>query len=154
VDGALKVNRGWARSRQGVAAPAMGVVNERLTRLWSGPQGWVKAARMGGESTQMTVEEGKTVLTFPIPAVSGGIMKVTLSGRYQAERVETRVGNDVTEWTYSDYGDYNDEGDKLDAFFAGRIIEKRGDVTTLDLTIVRTDISNTYIVMPVPRSVR
>jgi hypothetical protein len=64
------------------------------------------------------------------------------------------VGSDVTEWTYSDYGDYNDEGDKLDAFFAGRIIEKRGDVTTLDLTIVRTDISNTYIVMPVPRSVR
>ena len=139
---------------QGTAVPAMDVVSERLARLWSGPQGWVKAARMGGESTKMTVEGGKTVLSFPIPVVPGGTAKATLSARYQAERVEARVGNAVTEWTYSNYGDLNEEGDKLDAFFAGRIIEKRGDVTMLDLTLVKTDISNTYVVMPVPESVR
>ena len=86
--------------------------------------------------------------------VPGGTAKATLSARYQAERVEARVGNAVTEWTYSNYGDLNEEGDKLDAFFAGRIIEKRGDVTMLDLTLVKTDISNTYVVMPVPESVR
>ncbi len=139
---------------QGTAVPAMDAVNERLARLWSGPQGWVKAARMGGESTKMTVEGGKMVLTFPIPVVPGGTAKATLSARYQAERVEARVGNTVTEWTYSNYGDHNEEGDKLDAFFAGRIIEKRGDVTMLDLTLVKTDISNTYVVVPVPESVR
>ena len=139
---------------QGTAVPAMDAVNERLARLWSGPQGWVKAARIGGESTKMTVEGGKMVLTFPIPVVPGGTAKATLSARYQAERVEARVGNTVTEWTYSNYGDHNEEGDKLDAFFAGRIIEKRGDVTMLDLTLVKTDISNTYVVVPVPESVR
>jgi len=139
---------------EGTAVPAMVAVNERLARLWSGPQGWVKAARMGGENTLMTVEGGKHVLTFPIPAVPGGTAKATLSDNYQAERVEARVGSTVTEWTYSNYADHNEEGDKLDAFFAGRIIEKRGDSTILDLTLVNTNISNNYVVMPVPQSVR
>ena len=138
----------------GTAVPAMGMVNERLTRLWSGPQGWVKAARMGGGTTEMTVEGGKLVLTFPIPGVPGGTARATLSDSYQAERVEARVGDTVTEWIYSDYRDHNEEGNKLDAFFAGRITEKRGDLTVLDLTILNTDISNIYVVVPVPESVR
>jgi hypothetical protein len=60
----------------------------------------------------------------------------------------------VTEWTYSNYGDHNEADNKLDAFFAGRMVQKRGGLTLLDLTVTKTDTANPYIVMPVPESVR
>jgi hypothetical protein len=65
-----------------------------------------------------------------------------------------RQGNVVTEFTYSNYADYNDPEEQLDAFFPGRIIEKRGPLTLLDLTVTRTNTPNLYIVVPVPASVR
>jgi hypothetical protein len=68
--------------------------------------------------------------------------------------VEVRIGQDVTEWTYSSYGDYNEPDIKLDVFFAGRMVQKRGGVTLLDLTVTKTDTANPYIVMPVPDAVR
>jgi hypothetical protein len=139
---------------QGTAVPAMDAVRQRLAQIWSGPQGVVKAARMGGEKTTITADGGKTVLTFPIPGVEGGTARATLSARYQTERVEVRIGQDVTEWTYSSYGDYNEPDIKLDVFFAGRMVQKRGGVTLLDLTVTKTDTANPYIVMPVPDAVR
>jgi hypothetical protein len=147
---------------KGTAAPMMDVLNERLIRLWSGPQGAVKAAGMGGANTKVGVEGGKTTVTYPIPGVPGAIAKATLTSgpvnglctRNCAERVEVRQGNVVTEFTYSNYADYNDPEEQLDAFFPGRIIEKRGPLTLLDLTVTRTNTPNLYIVVPVPASVR
>lgn len=139
---------------QGTADPAMDAVNERLARLWSGPQGWVKAARMGGGATQMRVEGGRLRLTYPVPMVPGGTSTATLTSNFQAERVQTRVGDTVMEWSYGAYGDHNEAGNKLDAFFPGRIVETLGGRTTLDLTLVNTDLSNIYVVMPVPESVQ
>lgn len=147
---------------KGTAVPIMDAYNERAIRLWSGPQGAVKAAVMGGANTKVGVEGGKTVVTFPIPGVAVAIAKATLTSgpvtglctRNCAERVEVRQGNVVTEFTYSNYADYNDPEEQLDAFFPGRIIEKRGPLTLRDLTVTRTNTPNLYIVVPVPASVR
>ena len=138
----------------GRATPATDAVNDRLIQLWSGPQGAVKAARAGGANTKVAIEGGKTVVTFPIPGVAGAIAKAVLSANYQAERVETRLGNAVTEFIYSDYADFNDANERLDAFFAGRIIEKRGGGTVLDLTVNRTNTGNLFVIMPVPPNVQ
>lgn len=147
---------------EGSAVPAMDVLNERLIRLWSGPQGAVKAAVAGGANTKVSVVGGKTVVTYPIPGVSGAIATATLTNAggqgpctmHCAERIEVRQGNTVTEFNYSNYGDFNDPEERLDAFFAGRIIEKRGTATMLDLNVTRTNTGNLYMVMPVPPNVQ
>jgi hypothetical protein len=147
---------------QGTAAPMMAAYDERAIRLWSNPQGALKAAVMGGANTKSGMEGGKTVVTYPIPGVPGAIANATLTSgprdgvctRNCAERIEVRQGNTVTEFTYSKYADYNDPQEQLDAFFAGRITEKRGTQTVLDLSVTRTNTPNLYIVVPVPPSVR
>jgi hypothetical protein len=147
---------------QGAANAAMEAYAERAIRLWSGPQGAVKAAAMGGPNTKVGVENGKTTVTYPIPGVAGAIAKATLTSgavdglctRNCAERVEVRHGATVTEFTYSNYGDYNDPEEQLDAFFPGRIVEKRGGTTVLDVNVTRTNTPNLYIVIPVPPGVR
>ena len=147
---------------QGSAVPAMDAYNERAIRLWSGPQGAVKAAVMGGANTKVGVEGGKTTVTYPIPGVPGAIAKATLTSgpvdglctRNCAERIEVRQGTVVTEFTYSNYADYNDPEEQLDAFFPGRIVERRGTTTLLDVSVTRTNTPNLYIVVPVPASVR
>jgi len=147
---------------KGTAVPAMEAYNERAIRLWSGPQGAVKAAVAGGANTKVGVENGKTIVTYPIPGVAGAMAKATLTSgpvdglctRNCAERVEVRQGNVVTEFTYSNYADFNDPEEQLDAFFPGRIVEKRGAQTVLDVTVTRTNTPNLYIVVPVPPSVR
>ena len=139
---------------KGTATPKPGALNERLIRLWSGPQGAPKAAVAGGEKTTVAVEGGKTVVTFPIPGVQGAIAKATLSAMNQAEQVEVRQGNTVTAFTYEKYADYNPPDDKVDGFFAGHIVEKRDGATIADLTVTETEVGNLYVVMPVPESVR
>jgi len=148
---------------KGTATPTPETYNERAIRLWSGPQGAVKSARLnGGAETKVSVEGDKTVLTYPIPGVTGAMAKATLTSgpvkgvctRNCAERIEVRQGDTVTEFTYSNYRDYNDPEEQLDAFFAGRIVEKRGPLTVLDLTVTRTNTPNLYVVVPVPPAVK
>jgi len=139
---------------RGTATPNRAALNERLIRLWSSPQGAPKAAAAGGENTKVAVEDGRPVVTFPIPGVQGALAKATLNTENQAERVETRLGNVVTEFTYEKYDDYNPPDDKVYGYFPGHIVEKRNGVTTLDLTIKQTDVGNLYVVVPVPESVR
>ncbi len=139
---------------RGTATPNRAALNERLIRLWSSPQGAPKAAAAGGENTKVAIEGGKPVVTFPIPGVQGAIAKTTLNAENQAERVETTLGNIVTEFTYEKYDDYNSPDDKVFGYFPGHIVEKRNGVTILDLTVKQTDVGNLYVVMPVPQTVR
>ena len=60
----------------------------------------------------------------------------------------------VTEFTYANYADYNNPLNKVDAFYAGTLVEKRNGVVTRDLTTVETETGNVYVVIPVPPSVR
>jgi len=147
---------------KGKATPKPDLLNERLIRLWSSPQGAPKAAEAAGANAKVTMEGGKTIVTYPIPGVAGAIARATLTSgapdgictSYCAERIEVRQGNAVTEFTYANYEDYNDPENRIDAFFPGRIIEKRDGATILDLTVERTETGNVYVVMPVPDSVR
>ena len=147
---------------KGKATPAPSARDERLIRLWSGPQGAPKAAVAAGANTKAATVGGKTVLTYPIPGVPGAIATATLlagtgdgpCASNCAERIEVRHGTVVTEFLYTEYEDYNEEQNKIKAFFPGHIVERRNGDTVLDLRIVETETGNLYVIMPVPASVR
>jgi hypothetical protein len=139
---------------KGKATPMPGALHERLIRLWASPQGAPKAAAAGGERTTVSHDTGRPVVTYPVPGVPGAVAKATLSAQNQAERVEVTLGSVVTEFTYSDYRDWNSELNKIEAFYAGKLVEKRNGTTVRDLTTTETETGNVYVVVPVPPSVR
>ncbi len=139
---------------RGTATPKPEAVNERLIRIWSGPQGAPKAAVAGGANTKVAFEDGKVVVTYPIPGVQGATARATLNSLNEAERVEVRRGNDITVFTYSDYGDHNPTDDQVEGFFAGHIVEERNGAKVLDITVKETEVGNLYVVIPVPESIR
>ena len=138
----------------GKATAKPAALRERLIRLWAGPQGAPKAAAAGGDKTTVSQETGKLVVTYPIPGVPGAIAKATLDSKNMAERVEVSDGSVATEFTYANYADYNNPLNKIDAFYAGKLVEKRNGVTVRDLTTLETETGNVYVVMPVPDSVK
>jgi hypothetical protein len=139
---------------RGKATPVPAALHERLIRLWAGPQGAPKAASAGGAKTTVSHDTSKAVVTFPIPGVPGAIATATLSSQFQAERVEVTHGTTVYDFTYGKYDDWNNPLNKVEAFYAGTLVEKRNGVTMRDLTTVETETGNVYVVMPVPASVR
>ena len=164
-------NFAWDETQPGKGAtPVPGGVNDRLLPIWTLPQGIVKAATAAGTSAKVTLEGGVVYITFPLPAPLDGtaraaldttdVMVLTLDNgdKYQLtnliDRVETRVGDIVSETTFSNYADWNEADYKSDVLFPGRIVQKRNGVTVLDLTITKTNTYNPYVVMPVPENVR
>jgi hypothetical protein len=69
-------------------------------------------------------------------------------------RVETQLGDTVTETMYSEYGDWNVDDNKADVMWPRRIVQSRGDVTVLDLRVTLTNTYNPYVVMRVPDALR
>ena len=55
----------------GTATPKEAAIDERLIRLWSGPQGAPKAAAAGGANTKVALEAGKAVVSIPSAARAG-----------------------------------------------------------------------------------
>ena len=161
---------------QGKATPMPNAAQERLIRIWAGPQGAVKAALAGAGiplsaadrdpgrilesgsakigTTSVDWEAGKPVVTYPIPGVPGATAVATLDDRYMAERVVVTQGRVTTEFTYSDYQDWNNPLNRIEAYYAGKITEKRNGAVVRDLTTVQTETGSVYVVMPVPASVR
>src|SRR5436190_1025506 len=83
----------WNEAKYGMnAAPAMETANDRLLQLWMTPAGVVKAARNAADKTKVSVEGGKTVLTFPVGTT---MMTATLNARNLIDRVEARVNHPV-----------------------------------------------------------
>jgi len=139
---------------KGKATPKPAALRERLIRLWSGPQGALKAANAGGDKTTVAEVAGKMTVTYPIPGAPGAMAIATLDAKNMPERIEVKDGNTVTEFTYGNYADYNNPLNKIDALYAGKIVEKRNGVTVRDLTTTETETANLYVVMPVPASVK
>ena len=139
---------------KGKATPKPAALRERLIRLWSGPQGALKAANAGGDKTTVAEVAGKMTVTYPIPGAPGAMATATLDTKHMPERIEVKDGNTVTEFTYGNYADYNNPLNKIDALYAGKIVEKRNGVTARDLTTTETETANLYVVMPVPASVK
>ena len=160
---------------KGKATPMPGAVQERLIRLWASPQGAPKAALTGVSETaewganpatllqdgvtmagrtSLSWEAGKPVVTFPIPGVPGATATATLDAKYMAERVVVKHGSITTEFTYGDYQDWNNPLNKVDALYAGKMVERRNGTVVRDLTTVETETGSVYVVMPVPASVQ
>ena len=161
---------------KGKATPMPNAVQERLIRLWASPQGAPKAAiaGLGAVSTDsapnpgtllkdgvdtvgktsLTWEGGKPVVTFPIPGVPGATASATLDAKYMAEKVVVKNGATTTEFIYSDYADWNNPLNKVEAWYAGKMIERRNGAVARDLTTTETETGSVYVVMPVPASVK
>jgi hypothetical protein len=63
-------------------------------------------------------------------------------------------GATTTEFTYSDYRDWNNPLNKIEAFYAGKMLEKRNGASVRDVTTTETETGSVYVVMPVPASVQ
>jgi len=160
---------------KGNATPMPAAVQERLIRLWASPQGAPKAAIMAaapsaelganpgtlfkdGEmkagETSLSWENGKPVITYPIPGVPGATATATLNEKYMAERVVVKQGAKTTEFIYGDYKDWNNPLNKIDALYAGKVTERHNGTVARDLTTDQTETGSVYVIMPVPASVR
>ena len=159
---------------QGKATPMPATVEERMIRLWASPQGAFKAAFAGtSDPPSMTprpnrlpadvMTVGKTsvawvgnkpVLTFPIPGVPNATATATLDAKFMAESVVVKHGANTYEFTYSDYKDWNNPLHPAEAFYAGRMTEKRNGAVARDITTTVTETGQMYVVIPVPASVK
>ena len=160
---------------KGKATPTQGEAEARLIRLWTGPQGAPKAAIAGAAAkaepganpamllkdgvmkageTSLVWEDGKPVVTYPIPGVPGATAAATLDSKYMVERVVLKHGSTTIDFTYSDYQDWNNPLNKVDALYAGKMTERRNGVVIRDLTTIETETGSVYVVMPVPANVR
>jgi hypothetical protein len=159
---------------QGKATPTPAAVEERVIRLWSGPQGAFKAAFAGtSDPPSMTprpqklpadvITVGKTtvawvnnkpVLTYPIPGIPAAMATATLNDKFMAESVVVKQGANTYEFTYSDYKDWNNPLNPAEALYAGRMIEKKNGVIARDITTTVTETAQMYVTVPVPASVK
>jgi hypothetical protein len=160
---------------KGKATPMPATVEERMIRLWSGPQGAFKAAFAGtspdappmtprpqrlaadvmtiGKTTVAWVGN-KPVLTYPIPGVPSATATTTLDAKFMPESVVVKHGATTYEFTYSDYKDWNNPLNPAEALYAGRMTEKRNGTVVRDITTTLTETGQMYVVMPVPASVK
>jgi hypothetical protein len=160
---------------KGKATPMPATVEERMIRLWAGPQGAFKAA-FAGTSTDappmtprpqrlaadvMTIGKtsvawtgNKPVLTFPIPGVPNATATATLDAKFMAESIVVKNGANTYEFTYSDYKDWNNPLNPAEALISGKMTEKKNGTVVRDITTTLTEMGQMYVVMPVPASVK
>src|ERR1700733_15246945 len=159
---------------KGKATPMPATVEERMIRLWAGPQGAFKGAMAGisdppemaprpqrvpadvsmAGKTSVVWEGNKPVVTFPIPGVPNAIATATLNDKFMAERVVVKQGAKTYEFTYSNYKDWNNPLNPAEAFYEGRMTEKQNGAVVRDITTTLTETGQMYVVVPVPASVK
>jgi hypothetical protein len=165
---------------QGKATPRPNTHQERLIRLWASPHGAPKAALAAAAgvspaeafvqnpatlldrqaaagvkgSTTLAWEGRKPVLTFPLPGVSGAMATVTLDEGFLPESVVVKQGSNTTEFLYGDFQDFNNPLHRIEALYAGTIVERRNGRVVRDLKTTLTEIGQVYVAVPVPASVR
>ena len=147
-------NSGLNGGNGAFAPPLTGSAEERRLRLAITPHGWVKAAM----AASPTVDSKKT----KIDGKEVRVISFTFDGKYRVkgyvddqnllQRVETWIpqsmlGDMPVEVTYTDYRDVS--GIK----FPGKIMQKEGGFTTLDLTVTEV-IPNAPVTIQVPEKAR
>jgi hypothetical protein len=165
---------------EGKATPRSSTLQERMIRLWASPHGAPKAAIAAAAgvpfsesfgqnpatlldrqaaagvkgTTTLSWQGNKAVLTFPLPAVAGAIATATLDEHFLPESVVVKHGSNTTEFVYGGYDDFNNPLHKIEALYAGTIVERQNGKVVRDLKTTLTEIGQVYVVMPVPASVR
>jgi hypothetical protein len=153
---------------KGKATPKPAALEERLIRLWASPHGAVKAAiagaaglppaesfgqnpavlldrqeKAGAKSTTTLTWQAdkageKAVLTFPIPGVEGAMATATLTN-YLPDSVVVTRGTDKTEFVYGKFADWNNPLFKIEALYAGTIIERKNGTVVRNVTTKVTE---------------
>jgi len=150
----MKDTYAWNETEPGKGGTlAAAAFNDRALLLWTLPAGAIKAANDAGAATKVAMENGKTVVTYPIASLKADV-KLTLNKDNRIEQVESRMGGVTTMTTYEEYGDWNGADYLSDVMFPKHIVQKRGAMTITDLTITKTNTYNPYVIMPVPDTVR
>src|SRR5687768_5641403 len=164
---------------KGKATPNPASLVERRIRLWASPHGAVKAAIAGaagmppsesfgenpavlldaqakaGAKSTTTLEwlKDKAVLTFPVPGVPGATAVATLTN-YLPDSVVVTNGAEKTEFIYGKWADWNNPLFKIDALYAGTMVERKNGTVVRSVNAKVTEIGQIYVIMPVPESVR
>jgi hypothetical protein len=107
--------------------------------------------KVGGKAVEKAVE--KAVLTFPVPDVPGATATATLVN-YLPERVVVTNGKDTTEFVYGKWADWNNPLFKIEALYAGTIVERKNGTAVRNVTAKVTEIGQIYVIVPVPESVQ
>ena len=165
---------------KGKATPRPAALEERRIRLWASPHGAPKAAIAGAAglppsesfaqnpavlldrqaaagakaTTTLAWQGEKAVITYLIPGVPGATATATLDKGLLPERVVVKHGTNTTEFVYGDYQDWNNPLFKIEALYAGTIVERRNGVVVRDVKTKVTEIGQVYVVVPVPDSVQ
>lgn len=164
---------------KGTATPRPAALDERRIRLWASPHGAPKAAIAGAaglpvsesfghnpavlldrqaaagakSATTLQWQGDKAVITYPIPGVAGATATATLAN-FLPERIVVTHGTNKTEFVYGSFQDFNNPLFKIEALYAGTIVERRNGTVVRELTSKLTEIGQVYVVVPVPESVR
>src|ERR1041385_6367129 len=96
--------------------------------------------------TSVAWEGNKPAVTFPIPGVPNATATATLDAKFMAERVVVKQGANTTEFTYSDYKDWNNPLNPAEAFYAGKMTEKKNGSVVRDITTTLTETGQMYVV--------
>ena len=133
------------------ATPSLGAVVDRLTLLWSTPHGFLRAAKASGASAKSETVAGRTLTRVSFTAHGKIKMTGLINEQHQIEKIETWVDNAVlgdmlVETAFSDYKPFGA------VTYPGRIVQKQGGHTTLDLTIASVE-ANPAADIPVPANV-
>jgi hypothetical protein len=165
---------------KGKATPRPDAFQERWIRLWASPHGAPKAAIAGAAglpfsesfgqnpavlidrqtaagakaTTTLSWQGEKAIVTYPIPGVAGAIATATLDSGFLPERVVVKNGTNTTEFVYGNFEDWNNSLFKIEALYAGTIVERSNGTVVRDLKTKVTEIGQVYVVVPVPDSVQ
>jgi hypothetical protein len=166
-------------SGKGKATPRPAALEERRIRLWASPHGAPKAAIAGAAglppaesfgqnpaalldrqtaagakaTTTLSWQGDRAIVTYPIPGVPGATATATLNERFLPERVVVAHGPNTTEFVYGNFEDFNNPLFKIEALYAGTIVERRNGTVVRDLKSKVTEIGQVYVVVPVPDSI-
>ena len=165
---------------EGKATPRPNTLEERKIRVWASPHGAPKSALAAAAgvsledafvqnpaalldrqaaagvkgNTTLEWQGNKPVLTFPIEGVEGATATATLTEDFLAESVVVRHGSNTYEWVYGDYQDFNNPLHRIEALYAGTIVERRNGTVVRDMKSTLTEIGQVYVAVPVPSSVQ
>jgi len=165
---------------EGTAVSRPAALRERLIRLWASPHGAPKAAIAAAAGVPLNEsfaqnpavllerqaaagvkplatlswQGDKAVITFPIPDVAGATATATLGADFLPERVLVTHAEGTTEFAYGDFRDWNNPLHRIEALYAGTIVETHNGEVMRDLQTVLTEIGQVYVVVPVPDSIR
>ena len=65
-----------------------------------------------------------------------------------------KSGTNTTEFVYDNFQDWNNPLFKIEALYAGEIVERRNGTVVRNVKTKVTEIGQVYVVVPVPESVQ